>query len=94
MCVEPYTALNKSSQTDVAFDHDEGAGFFGRELGQRQQNLLSVFAAAESSPEEPLASDARERAAQLGLKEHDHRQRHVWDAMRKDGMQQFQPQPE
>src|ERR1700676_1917906 len=93
MCVEPHSALNKSTQPDVSLQDDQGAGFFVGELIQRQQNFLDNLPAAEAPSEQARAANAGQSAPDLGLKQDDDRDRHVGHGVGKDGMQQLQPEP-
>ena len=73
-----HSALDESAQPDIAFQNDQRADMLPRLLIHREHHFVRLRG-AEARPEtEPvLPPDARQGAANLRLKEHNHRQTHI-----------------
>src|ERR1051326_5167180 len=85
MCFQPDTALNKSPQANITLENDQRAGLAAGKALDCQQNLIDRLRRTAPAQSEPaFAAQTRQRAPDLRLEQHDHREADV----RKDQSQQ------
>ena len=80
--IERNAALDVVAKADRSLDHDDGAGLLRRQGGRRHHQLLDRVVVADLAiepPEQPAAAEMDERAADVGLQQHDGREHDVAD---------------
>jgi hypothetical protein len=88
--VQPHAAFDEGAQSDVPLDHDQRAGFIRGQAAHRDQDIFGELGPLVAAREPALASQARQRAADLGLEQYDYGQRQVRHDIRKHRAQRFQ----
>src|SRR5882757_9236894 len=74
MSIQRHSALDVSTQANLAFNHDESAGLMlGKKIGGQHNVIVSVHLPRTSATEGQLTSETSEGLPDLRLENHDQR---------------------